>query len=353
MFGNWWRISILRAKGWKIEPGVTISPHAYLNAEHGFIGANTYIGPNCRICGKNVQIGENCVFFSGVDILVKGSIKFGARCKLSRGVMIRGWDITIGSELWCNENVEIGGGGWMKPTAQLTIGNHVHLGKACSINVCAPVRIGSYTGIGIECAIFTHSSGNGQSVLEGYRHIELPVTIGSHVSLFTRVMVAPGAVIHDGVTVGAMSYVVGEAAPCCLYAGIPAKEKRKIVPPAQEEKLPILQQILSGELTKEVPIEPENGDSGMICIVDHLTIERSMELDKWGYQVVICTRASVFPDSMAVFVLDEQIVSGPCSPESEAVRDALRRNGMLFVYRGYTPAILSHRLLQDRGIEKG
>lgn len=355
MIGNFLRISKLRIKGWIIEKGVTVQKGAQLSARKGIIRKDSFIGAGCRISGDYVEINENCLIYPNVDIMVLGEFKLGRRSKISRNVTVRAHDVNIGEEFWCNENAEVGGGGWMKPTAKLTVGDHVHMGKGCSVNVCESVTIGSCTGIGIECMVFTHSSGNGQSILDGYKHIEMPVTIGNHVSLFTRVMVAPGVVIHDGATLGAMSYVNSEVSENSLYAGVPAKEKKKTEPVDREKKTGLLINELSQEIKYPVDGTPTNGGEDRVLVTDTLTDALLERIKGKGYKAVVCLEdiSSECPtEDFAIFCIEKAAVYGRSSRVSEAVRDALRRNGMLFDYAdGYVPNKLDALLFVKKGIE--
>lgn len=331
-------------KGWQIGKNVIIEKGCILEANEGRIGDNSYIGKNCKIKGNKVSIGENCLFFSNSDILVKNDFIIGSRCKISNNALFRANSIHIGEELWCNEFVEVGGGGWMKKTANLKIGNHVHIGKGASINVCEPVTIGSFTGIGIECMIFTHSSGNGQSILKGYKHIELPVVIGNNVSLFTRAFIAPGVTIADGVTIGAMAFVTCKTNTNWFYAGIPAKEKYITNSIIYSDQIHFLKEALVKELGVSVIDK-------YVCICEILTKDVLENLSN-SCEAIICQKANCFNQNYAIFQIDKNIVSGKSTDVTEKVRDALRRNGILFDYSNYIPKLLNYKDLINNGIEK-
>lgn len=288
------------------------------------------------------------MFYPNVDIYVNNTFRLGDRSKISRNVSMRAESVLIGKELWCNEYVEVGGGGWEKATAILEIGDHVLLGKGCSINVCAPVTIGSCTGIGIESMIFTHSSGNGQSVLDGYKHIEQPVIIGNHVSLFSRVIVAPGAEIADGVTVGAMAYLKGKTEQNKFYAGMPAKEKGTIASSTD------WQSILQVSLVRELREKTGNVVMAGFIITDVVSCDDIAKHESNGCQVIICQKCVSVPNNttIAVFDLGRNVVYGTASSFSENVRDALRRLGILFDYCNYAPPHLDYNTLYKRGVEK-
>ena len=61
-------------------------------------------------------------------------------------------------------------------------------------------------------------------VEEQYIHdIGKKVVIGEHVIVGTGSVLLPGALLHQGVAVGAMSLVKQELQPFKIYAGIPAR----------------------------------------------------------------------------------------------------------------------------------
>lgn len=347
---QYFRIMLLKARGWTIGKNTIIERGASLHAKKGIIGENVYIGKGTRIYADEIDIGDNCLFFSNVDIMVTNSFRIGNRGKISRNTTIRAHNVTIGIELWCNENVAIGGGGWQKKTAILSIGDSVHIGTKASINVCSPVEIGSFTGIGIEAMIFTHSSGNGQSILEGYKHIEKPVYIGNHVSLFTRCFVCPGSVIEDYVTVAAMSFISGETEERGFYAGIPAKLKKKAFPLAEGKKLFALFKFLSEELIQYPDIQCQF-DSEIIYVYQN-TIHKDDTMDNKPCNVAIVLKLKPNLNASAVFVISENLLVGTASYLSELIRDKLRRLGIVFRYSSYTPFLLNYLKLIQSGIEE-
>ncbi len=345
----------LRQMGWEIGEEVVIEKGVFLDAEYGRIGSYTHIGKNVRIQAQRIEIGENCLFFPNVDIKVRTFFSMDFRGKIGRNTCFRANSISIGHDLWCNELVEVGGGGWMKETADLTIGDFVHVGKGVSLNVCCPVTIGSYTGIGIECMVFTHSSGNGQSILEGYKHIEAPVRIGSHVSLFTRDIIAPGAVVEDYVTVAAMSYVRGTTEERGFYAGCPAVLKYKTSPVPRGEWYEMIRCILKeeiGEVLYEPLSEVENLEEPVVFIKEMKEDYRSC-LDHFEKPIVISTAGKLDFEDTVVFDIDNMMVTGSATTKTEMVRNTLRRNGMLFEFgENYEPGRLSYDSLVNSGIER-
>ena len=66
------------------------------------------------------------------------------------------------------------------------------------------------------------------TVPEQYTKVEqAPVRIGRHVIVGTGSTLLPGAVLGEGVAVGAMSLVKGVAEPWGIYYGIPARRQKE------------------------------------------------------------------------------------------------------------------------------
>lgn len=312
-------VEIYKQRGYQIGNNCVIEAGSVIEGKSVLIGDDVHIGRNCVIRGEEIIIGDNCLFYDDVFIHTVKHIQFGNRCKVSRQCTFRGNRMIFGNELWCNEFVDIGGGGCWSEKAFLEVGDFVHIGKSVMINVCCHVHIGDMTGIGIESMIFTHSAGNGQSILEGYKHIEENVWIGNHVSLFTRAFVAPGTVIEDGATIGAMAYVRGVAKKG-LHLGIPAKLKKEYEEISDEEQ----NKILKDEI-----------------------------LNAFGSKVEIHDKKLVVSgENRCVFDIEKGYINGTATELSEKLRDFLRRNGILLKFQNYTPYKLDYEELRKRGVER-
>lgn len=351
------------------ETSISIGSHCVfeegvvIDGNNIIIKDNVHIGKNCFIKGENIVIGENSLIYDQVLIATTKQLELGNRCKISRNCAFRCYSIYIGNDLWCNENVDIGGGGCWQESAELEIGDFVHIGKNAMINVCQPTHIGSRTGIGIESMIFTHSAGNGQSVLEGYSHIEKGVWIGDHVSLFTRAFITPGCKIDSGVIVGASAYASGYLEKG-LYVGIPAKKKREIPVLGYENKVEIMQQMLIQHFEKSVSLYLDNAllnSQYRDCILllteeddkkNHRLIQSISKSHENAVVISILPLNKNSAANLTTIRLVENDISGITSILSESVRDLLRRNGILPDFIDYTPFPLNYDELKRKGIER-
>ncbi|MHB1483637.1 MAG: acyltransferase [Saccharofermentanales bacterium] len=366
MFLNLFRIIKFKMRGYSLGYNITVSKGVKIEAEKVIIGDNVYLGEDVIIKAKDINIDDNCLFFERVNVNVKNKFIMSKRCKISRDVIFRAHDIIIGNELWCNEGVEIGGGGWQKDSAQIFIGDNVHLGKNVSLNVCQEIRIGNQTGIGIETMVFTHSSGHGQSVLQGYSHIEKPVNIGNNVSIYSRSFITPGTIIKDGVVLGALAYARGILEERCLYLGIPAKKVLRIIDLTHDEKYIKIKQLLENELELRFSIT-----SNTECVIYENHMENIKyviilwkEMDEMFFK---CFLKSILNDVIIItinfdgnehnlnfsseFNLKNHTLSGETTKLSEKLLDIFRRYGIIFKKKEYESFLLDYKYFRHKGLE--
>jgi acetyltransferase-like isoleucine patch superfamily enzyme len=303
------------------------------------------------------------LIFDNVNAIVTNELQLGKRCKISRDCIIRAYDVIVGQELWCNENVDIGGGGWKKKTARLLIGDYVHIGKNAVINVCESINIGNKTGIGMDSMILTHSSGNGQSILEGYKHIEKKVFIGSHVSVYSRVIISPGSCVEDGVTIGAAAFVQKHLDKGCLYAGCPAVKIKEIIGLSLEERYFEIKNILIREIGHRAnlifedelyKLKSESRDVVILCNYvknDLISFLREKQLEPENVILISLLKNDLMIPVATHFSLQEEIVNGKVSNTTELIRDTFRRYGIILECNEYVPFKLSGSKFKKLGIE--
>lgn len=353
---------ILKRKGYTIGSNVRIGWHSKLYGKKISIGSNTTIGRNVIIHANSIFIGENNLIYDNMNAKVTQELRLGNRCKISKDARIKADTIVVGNELWCNANWEVGGGGCGQTDAKLYIGDYVHIGRNVFMNVCKEIQIGDQTGIGMDTMIFTHSAGNGQSVLQGYSHTELPVKIGSHVSVFTRVMVSPGATIPDGCTIGAQSFVNKQLCETGFYAGVPCKKMRDIVAPEKTEWTNILTKYFQPELEPSIYMGTFRANKLVEYQKAIFFVEQENYSEVLNYfsekqndkqQVVfinLCEPSLPVKHETEFHILNLNI-NGATNDLSEKVRDMFRRNGIFFTWNQYQPYELNYEKLKKAGVE--
>lgn len=350
----------LRCKGYQIGKGVVIGFGSYIQGRNVQIGANSHFGNYVRMIAKTIKIGENSLIYDRNFIMVGNTFELGQRCKISHDATIHAHNVYIGNELWCNPYLEVGGGGCNKESANLYIGSYVHIGKKVSLNVCAEIHIGNQTGIGIETSIFTHSSGNGQSVIEGYGSVEAGVDIGSNVSIFTRVIIAPGVSICDGTTIGAQAYVSKSITECGLYVGIPSRKVKDIIPVPKDKWIDVMKEHMLDEINPEVFVSDnlqeeilENKKQIVVFIDNNLFFNRCEMICEDQEIVYINTLNKRLQITHGTeFHIPTMTLTGETTKLSEQVRDIFRRKGMIFDWNGYRPYMLSYEGFIKIGVEQ-
>ncbi len=212
---------------------------------------------NQAIEAKEIQIADDAILGRNIDIRVKGIFKLGKHSVLGDGAFIRGNNIIFGDDLYNSGHLNVGGGGRLHPTANLTMGDRCTCHNNF-LNVCEPIVIGNDVGLSHDVAIITH--GYWMSVLDGYPAVFSGVTIEDKVIVGFRSIILMGVTIHEGTTIGAGSVVTKDVEAYSIVAGNPAKLIRKIVPIAnKEEKISLIKAMLAKykEIAEYHNINPE------------------------------------------------------------------------------------------------
>lgn len=137
------------------------------------------------------------------------------------------------------ENMAIGSNVRIDPfvsliaTASLTIGSYVHIGAYSYISAGETVILDDFSGLSQGVKIYTHSDDySGKSLTNPtvpaeYKKITKgSVRLGRHAIIGAGAVILPGAVLGDGVAVGALSLVTKSLQPWGIYTGRPAKRIR-------------------------------------------------------------------------------------------------------------------------------
>lgn len=164
------------------------------------------------------------------DELAKMNFKeYGENIKISKkAVFYFAENIIIGSHVRIDDFAYLSGGGGIK------IGNYVHIAAYSALYGKFGIEIGDYVNISSRVCIYSTSddySGEfmtGPMVEQKYIHdIGKKVTIENHSIIGSGSTLLPGAILKQGVAVGAMSLVKQELEEFKIYAGIPVKYIKK------------------------------------------------------------------------------------------------------------------------------
>lgn len=238
--------------------------------------------------GRGVKIGRN------VTINVTEHISIGDRSVINDGAVIEGRHIDIGREAWLDKGAYIGGGSCFDYKSKLKAGDWLHMGKGSHINTARKVVIGDECGIGIDTKIFTH--GAYLSAYEGFPVMFEAVSIGDRVWL-PHAWVNPGVHIGSNVVVAAMSLVNRDLPAGCLAGGIPARVLRENIYP----------RILT----------PREKTLFVDSIATYLQLPFRLKKGEIRFKGT-------------TFNLEERIIEGPSTEETERIKNQLRRCGIRF-----------------------
>ena len=331
---------IYRIKGYKIGKNVFIGKNVIIQGETVYIGKDTYIDNDVKIIAKNIEIGENSIIFHDTVIYCLNNLIIGVRNKISRNCIIKANNFLSKEELWCNENVEIGGGGWKKTTANIEIGPYTHIGKNSHLNVCDSIIINGFTGIGMDTMMFTHSSGHGQSIFKGYTYVQGKIIIEENVSIFSRCIITPNTYVKKGVTIGANSFVKGVLDENTFYAGSPIKKMKKIFELNDIEKKEKVINFLT-EISEENIIEYEKYifkiENEFILFVEELTLNivNYLENSNYKFKCIVCLNNQNFDYKNTIINVITETISGNANEISEVIRDNFRRVGVILKPSNY------------------
>ena len=150
--------------------------------------------------GENVMISDKVSFYNCNNISIGNNVRIDDFCVLSAGV-----------------------GG-------ITIGSYIHIAVFCSLMGAGKITLSDFSGLSSRVAIYSSSddfSGRWMtnptipSQFTGVDHRD--VFIGRHAIIGTGSVILPGAVIEDGVSIGALSLVNKRCEAFGIYLGSPAK----------------------------------------------------------------------------------------------------------------------------------
>ncbi len=164
-------------------------------------------------------------YLSEKELAALGLASCGRHVFISRHAMLtRPERVHIGSRVRIDHYAII------DSTSTINIGDNVHIGSHVGISAVAPVFIGNYSGISGGTKLFTTDDDYSGAFLTGptvpadFTNITTAeVRLEEHCIVGANSVILPGAVLEQGVAVGAMSLVKGTLAAWGVYGGVPAR----------------------------------------------------------------------------------------------------------------------------------
>lgn len=114
----------------------------------------------------------------------------------------------------------------------ITLGNYIHIAAFTNIHASeGSFTMEDYTGLSSGVTVYAASddySGNymtNPTIPSEFVHtIASDIVVGKHVVVGTGSTILPGAIIPEGVSIGAMTLVRGELQPWSIYVGTPCRK---------------------------------------------------------------------------------------------------------------------------------
>jgi len=160
------------------------------------IGRGVHIGWFSSVMARHIEMGDYSEICAMTLIRCDGEVKIGAYSEISSFILIYG-------------------------SGSLIIGNHSHIAILSLINTVEDVCIGSGSGIGPRCTIFTH--GSFFPYTEGYWVKFAGVTIGDNVWIGAEVFIHPGVKIGNNVLINSRAVLTQGVPEGAVVEGFPAK----------------------------------------------------------------------------------------------------------------------------------
>ncbi len=188
----------------------------------------------------------NADYYDENDLVNLGIKKVGSNVRVSKNCTIVGLDnIEIGSHVRIDANCVLTATNFELP---MVLGDYIHIGSNCTILGNAGFTMKDFSGLSHGVRIFTSSddfSGEylfGPTVPKNLRHAtSSPIVLEKYVLIGTNTVILPGAILNEGVAVGASSVVNKELKPWTIYFGVNPKaigeRKRNLEYLAQELKM--------------------------------------------------------------------------------------------------------------------
>lgn len=169
-------------------------------------------------------------YYSEAELRALGLADFGERVRVSRKASLHGANrITLGSDVRIDDFCVFSAG-----DGGIRVGSFVHVAVFCSLIGRASIRLEDFANLSSRVSIYSSNDDySGASMsnptvppeFTGVQHAE--VVVGRHVIIGSGSVILPGAVLEDGVAVGALSLVRDRCLAFGVYAGVPVRRVKE------------------------------------------------------------------------------------------------------------------------------
>lgn len=167
-------------------------------------------------------------FFSEEELAQLGLKSYGDNVRISRLARLYGAEfMELGSNVRIDDFSILSAS-----TAALICGDFVHIAAGVYIYGQAGLFIEDHVNLSAGVKIFTITDDFGGNFLVGATEphgrnvVSIPLTISRHVVIGANSVVLPGAILPEGVAIGACSMVKHACESWYIYAGTPARKLR-------------------------------------------------------------------------------------------------------------------------------
>lgn len=169
-------------------------------------------------------------FLNNQDIEKIGFASIGENVKISdRASFYRADRISIGHNVRIDDFCVLSAG-----DGGISIGNYIHIAVFTSLIGASEIKLSDFSNLSSRVSIYSSNDDYSGAALMGpmipveYTNVNsAPVFIGRHAIIGSGSIVLPGALIGDGVSIGALSLVNKNCEAFGVYVGIPARRVKE------------------------------------------------------------------------------------------------------------------------------
>lgn len=165
-------------------------------------------------------------FLTEDELQLIGLARVGRNVRLSRHAHIYGASqISIGDHSRIDDFTILSAG-----QGGIHVGRHVHIACYCLLVGAGKISLGDFAGISSRVSIYSSSDDyvgpylTGPTVPDSYRNVSTAdISLGRHAIVGVGSAILPGALLEEGVAVGALSLVAKRLPTWTVWAGNPAR----------------------------------------------------------------------------------------------------------------------------------